>query len=149
MAWTGIIHRAYGALGVFNTAFGIAGWEGDAEIWSGWAEMNPELAGVLVGAGGMMVLHWIVWEVSNFRKRVKTLEGEQVTTPPVQNSPTFTNVINVGDQGEKFDAGAVARDILRQVKEAHTEERVAAIVHAFQPGGYEYEAIEKGLTKIS
>ena len=51
--------------------------------------MTPELAGVLVGAGGVMVATWLVWEVVAFRKRdVKAVESQK-------EIPTINNVNNV------------------------------------------------------
>ena len=65
----GIIRRAYASVGAVGGAFGIAGWQDDARIWAKWAEMNPELAGALMGAGGIMVATWLVWEIAAFRAR--------------------------------------------------------------------------------
>ena len=62
MWWSGIGQRAYGAFGLFGGVLGVAGWEDDALEWAGWVEMNPELAGVLVGAGSVMFMTWVVWE---------------------------------------------------------------------------------------
>ena len=52
----GAIRRAYGVLGLGGGAFGIAGWQEDARAWMEWAQVNPVLAGVLMGAGGVMVV---------------------------------------------------------------------------------------------
>lgn len=30
--------------------------------------MNPHLSGLLVGAGGVMTLYWLIWEASEWRK---------------------------------------------------------------------------------
>ena len=72
-----------------------------------------------------------------YKKRIAELERKIA-----QQSPVTVNV----NQGESFDAEAVARELKQQLREAYAEERAAAIVRAFQPGGYEYEAIEKGAT---
>ena len=45
----GIVRRTYGVLGLVGGAFGVAGWQDDAQTWAKWAEMNPELAGALMG----------------------------------------------------------------------------------------------------
>lgn len=75
--WTGTIHRAYGFFGIIETTLGVAGWQNDAQGWFGWAKMSPEWAGVLVGVGGAMILTWLAWEITTFRKRNAKETAEQ------------------------------------------------------------------------
>lgn len=74
------------------------------------------------------------------RRRVRALEGRQPASPTAQNvSPTFTNVVNIGDQGEKFDAEAVAREL----EKIYTRKEAERIVNLYLPGGREYEALPR------
>ena len=61
--------RAYGIFGLATGIFGVAGWQDDARTWAAWARMNPELAGVFVGAGGVMFLTYLVWEIRRLLQR--------------------------------------------------------------------------------
>ena len=62
----------------------------DAHGWSEWAHMNSELAEVLVGAGGVTFLAWIVWEtkasIDRRRKRA---------TAPAGGTPNMTQSVNI------------------------------------------------------
>lgn len=66
MALYHIFGRAYGVAGLATGIFGVAGWREDAHTWAAWAEMNPELAGVFVGAGGVMFATYLIWEICRF-----------------------------------------------------------------------------------
>lgn len=63
------LRRIYAGLGVVGGVFGVASWEDDARAWMEWANVNPVLAGAFMGAGAIIVLHWVVWETADFRKR--------------------------------------------------------------------------------
>ena len=100
----GIIRRAYGILGLGGGAFGIAGWQEDAQTWAEWAKVNPELAGALMGAGGIMVATWIVWEIVAWRRLGGRAESALAKAQPVINQ-TFN-----------FSAGTAPDDLARQLR---------------------------------
>lgn len=101
----GIISRAYGVLGLGSSALGIAGWQDDARAWAKWAEMNPELAGALMGAGGIMVITWLVWEIMAWRKR-----GRRAKSAPAEAQPVINQTFN-------FSAGTAPDDLARQLRD--------------------------------
>ncbi len=113
------------------------------DIKDAWGWFGKEIAEfglrwlVVVALSGVLSVLGILLFGRNYKKRIADLEGKLE-----QQSPVTVNV----NQGEPFDAEAVARDMVRQVKEAYTEERATEIVRAFQPGGHEYERLEKGAT---
>ena len=68
MAWANVIGRMYGLFGLGSSALGFAGWREDARVLSEWAKLNPGEAGILIGAGGVMVATYLVWETVNVVK---------------------------------------------------------------------------------
>ena len=111
----GIIRRAYGVLGLGGAAFGVAGWQDDAKTWAEWAEVNPELAGALMGGGGVMFATWIVWEAVMLWRRGKPLQSDQPMTQPAINQ-TFN-----------FDAGADVGDLARRLRDEMDGETVRGL----------------------
>ena len=109
----GIIRRAYGVLGLGGGAFGIAGWQDDARTWAEWAVVNPELAGALMGAGGVMAATWIVWEIVTLRRRIASREAAQVSAPQSAINQTFN-----------FNAGADPVEFARRLRDAMEGETV-------------------------
>ena len=86
----GIVRRAYGVLGLCGGAFGVAGWQDDARTWAEWAAVNPELAGALMGAGGVMFATWVVWEaIRLWRHGILGLKA-RARKPERSQSPTAT-----------------------------------------------------------
>ena len=84
MAQLSIIRRAWGVSGLLGSAFGVAGWQDDARAWAQWAKMNPELAGALMGAGGIMLATWLVWEIGAVVKRHRAAHAPVERSPSVQ-----------------------------------------------------------------
>ena len=72
MPGSGFFRRASGVVGFFFGVFGMAGWQDHAQAWAEWATMNPQLSGVLVGAGATLFLVWLVLEVRAFLLRRKS-----------------------------------------------------------------------------
>ena len=101
----GIFGRAYGAFGFGTGILDIAGWQDDARAWAGWAEVNPELAGALMGAGGVMVATWIVWEIMMFRRRIAARKATQADAPQPSINQTFN-----------FSAGSDVDDLARRLR---------------------------------
>jgi len=82
MVWAAVLGRLYGVAGVGATAFGIAGWKDDARGWLEWAAINPFLAGILTGAGGVMVVTYLAWEGFNIHRRMRPIEEWEVYGEP-------------------------------------------------------------------
>ena len=78
MVWVAVLGRLYGVAGVGTTAFGIVSWQDNAHAWLEWAEINPFLAGILTGAGGVMVVTYLAWEGFNNRRQIRPLEEWEV-----------------------------------------------------------------------
>ena len=114
-------------------------------IKDAWAWLGKEMVEfglrwlVVLAASGVLLMFGALMFGRGYKKRIAKLEQKLEQQSPVSLNQTF-------NQGEAFDAKAVARDMVRQVKEAYTEERAAEIVRAFQPGGHEYERLKNGVT---
>ena len=109
--------RAYGALGAGGTIFGVAGWGDDARAWARWAEMNPGEAGILIGAGGVMFITYLVWEVTGVLRRWKSMQQE-------------TAVLPVRTEEIWHVEPSAGRTVAQAIREAPTLERARAIFDA-------------------
>ena len=140
----GTVRRIYGALGFVGGAFGAAGWQDDAQVWAMWAEMNPELAGALMGAGGVMFATWVIWEVIRLWRRVWDRELPQPTAYPFINQ-TFN-----------FNAGTDLRNIahhLRSEMEGETvrglRETMRSLTQEPLGNGHTYAQLPEGTNIVS
>ena len=95
---------------------------------------------VFWGAAGSLLTMIGFW---GLLRRVKALESKPGASPMMTvNNPGVT-VSQTFNQGELFDADAVAQGLIEQLRETYTQEYATAIVRAFRPGGYEYERLER------
>ena len=46
--------------------------------------MNPHFSGILIGAGGVMFVYWVAWEITLFFRRRKK---PKIVAPPFQHRP--------------------------------------------------------------
>ena len=68
--------------------------------------MNPELAGALMGAGGVMFATWLVWEATGLWRRL----GRRAESTPAKAQPVINQTFN-------FSAGTAPDDLARQLRD--------------------------------
>ena len=110
--WIGIGRRISGAAGLAGGVLGMGGWRDDAQAWADWAVMNPQVAGVLVGAGSAMFVTWVVLEVLAFLNRNRKNASAQ--KPTIQQ--TFV-----------FNAGPTDRETERNFRDAAQSETLSSL----------------------
>ena len=140
----GIVRRAFGVLGLAGGAFGVVGWQDDAQTWARWAEMNPELAGALMGAGGVMFATWVVWEAVRLWQRVSGRESAQPTAQPI--------IIETFNFNAAIDPSDIAHQLRREM-EGETvrglQETMRSIPQEPLGNGHTYARLPNGTNIVS
>ena len=89
-----LARRAWGVLSAFSVLFGIASWHESHTVWLGWlSQLHPAIAGVLIGAGGLLfslfaaarwgALFRRAWLfVAGVQVRFAVVEANSTDTPP-------------------------------------------------------------------
>lgn len=113
MGWGQVCGRLYGTLGFCGVVFGIAGWGGDARTWAEWAGMNPGEAGILIGAGGVMIITYLVWEIHGIinRRKGSAKHGKPPSPIAVSDHATYVagNMILMDDRSTQEFKIAIAK----------------------------------------
>ena len=66
MNWKSFGKGIFGFAGAVSTILGIVGWKGNALTWLKWTELNPVVAGMLMGVGGFLLLLYVFQRILHY-----------------------------------------------------------------------------------